>query len=240
MKAKGMNKMPTLVQCVVQPPAPVWLPVASEPGVFPVRRVYCVGRNYLDHIREMGADERDPPFFFQKPADAIVQDATVVPYPSCTADLQYEVELVLAIGQEGAEIEVAQAMDHVYGFAVGIDLTRRDLQLAARKSGRPWEAGKSFDHSAPCGALMPLTRQSLPDDEEIELLVNGIVRQNARLSQMIWNCAEVVSQLSRQYRLFPGDLVYTGTPAGVGPVQPGDRMEARIGRGSALTITVGR
>lgn len=215
------------------------LPVAGVQGHFPVRRIYCVGRNYLEHIREMGADEREPPFFFQKPPDSLVRDGGVVPYPSCTQDLQHEVELVLAIGREGADIPKEDVTPYLYGFSVGVDLTRRDMQLAARKAGRPWEAGKSFDHSAPCADLLPIARVPLPADDLIELSVNGQARQRARLSQMIWSPLEVVSQLSRLYRLYPGDLVFTGTPAGVGTVWPGDRITARVGDHCSLSIRVG-
>ncbi|MBT2304049.1 fumarylacetoacetate hydrolase family protein [Variovorax paradoxus] len=196
-------------------------------GAFPVRRIYCVGRNYTDHILEMGGDTREPPFFFQKPADAIVHDGGVVPYPSCTSDFQHEVELVLAIGREGSNIARADAAAHVWAASVGIDLTRRDVQIQARKSGRPWEIGKSFDHSAPCGDLVPINGQ-LPVRGAIELRVNGQLRQRGDLAQLIWACDEIVSQLSQQYRLVPGDLIYTGTPAGVGSVIPGDRVEASI------------
>lgn len=224
---------------VFTPPPCSSLPVASSRHHFPVRRIYCVGRNYLEHIREMGADARDPPFFFQKPADAVVHDGELVPYPSCTGDLQHEVELVLAIGRAGSSIPVSHALNYVFGYAVGIDLTRRDLQVAARKSGRPWEAGKSFDHSAPCAALVPVEHTPMPADELIELSVNGKPRQSARLSQMIWSPAEVISQLSLHYHLHPGDLVFTGTPAGVGPLWPGDHVTARLGERSTLAICIG-
>jgi fumarylpyruvate hydrolase len=204
---------------------------------FPVRRIYCVGRNYADHIKEMGGDERDPPFFFQKPTDAIVANGAQVPYPMLTEDFQHEVELVLAIGREGAHISLADAADHVFGIAVGIDLTRRDVQVLARKTGRPWEIGKSFDQSAPCGNLLPL-RSPLPGHGSIVLTVNGEVRQQGDLGQMIWSSAEIIRELSCQYRLFPGDLIYTGTPAGVGPVAPGDRVHARITGLPELHITI--
>jgi fumarylpyruvate hydrolase len=208
-------------------PATVTVPVTGG-RMFPVRRIYCVGRNYAEHIREMGGDERELPFFFQKPTDAIVLDGAQVPYPPITNDLQHEVELVLAIGAAGAGIPKEQAALHVFGVAVGIDLTRRDLQIAARKSGRPWEIGKAFDHSAPCSDIAPRPAQPLPKEGSIELQVNGASRQSADLAQMIWAADEIVSKLSEHYVLMPGDLIYTGTPAGVGPLHAGDTVEARI------------
>jgi fumarylpyruvate hydrolase len=212
---------------VFAPPPVVTLPVAGSDQRFAVRRIYCVGRNYADHIREMGGDEREPPFFFQKPTDAIVPSGAAVVYPSCTSDFQHEVELVLAIGREGRDIARADASRHVYAVGVGIDLTRRDVQVAARKSGRPWEIGKSFDQSAPCSELR-LLADGLPNKGRVELEVNGELKQSGDIAHMIWSCAEIVSQLSSQYRLMPGDLIYTGTPAGIGPLQPGDHVVARI------------
>jgi fumarylpyruvate hydrolase len=220
------------------PPPQVAVAVASTQASFPVRRIYCVGRNYAAHIREMGGDERDPPFFFQKPADAIVPDGAQVPYPPFTKDLQYEVELVLAIGKGGCDIDLADAADHVFGLAVGIDLTRRDVQVAARKAGRPWEVGKAFDHSAPIGTIHPLGSAPLPRTGAISLSVNGDVKQSGDLVQLIWNCAEIISQLSAQHRLEPGDLIYTGTPAGVGPVVPGDMIEGMVENLDRIAITV--
>lgn len=206
---------------------------------FPVRRIYCVGRNYLEHIREMKeGDERDPPFFFQKPADAIVADGGTVPYPPATADLQYEVELVVAIGSRARDVPVSRALAAVYGYAVGIDLTRRDRQREAFAKGLPWEIGKSFDHSAPCGHLHPAAVVGHRLTGEIRLSVNGEVRQRGDLRQMIWNVPEIVAQLSRLYALEPGDLVLTGTPAGVGPVRPGDRLEASVEGLSPLAVTI--
>jgi fumarylpyruvate hydrolase len=212
---------------VFAPPPVVAIPVAGSDQRFAVRRIYCVGRNYVDHIREMGGDEREPPFFFQKPTDAIVPSGGEVAYPSCTSDFQHEVELVLAIGREGRDIASADAAQHVYAVGVGIDLTRRDVQVAARKTGRPWEIGKSFDQSAPCSELRRLVDE-LPDKGRVELEVNGEMKQSGDIAQMIWSCAEIVSQLSSQYRLMPGDLIYTGTPAGIGPLKPGDQVVARI------------
>jgi fumarylpyruvate hydrolase len=196
---------------------------------FPVRRVYCIGRNYLAHIREMGeADERDPPIFFQKPGDAIVEEGRPLPYPSATADYQYEAELVVAIGQPGQDIVPAQALNHVYGYAVGLDMTRRDLQRALAKAGHPWENGKSFDHSSPCGEIVPVALCGHPARGALTLAVNGQARQRTDLSQLIWTVPEIIANLSRLYRLMPGDLIYTGTPDGVGPVTAGDELLADI------------
>jgi fumarylpyruvate hydrolase len=207
-------------------------------GFFPVRRIYCVGRNYLDHIREMKeADERDPPFFFQKPRDAIVLDGARVPYPPFTSDFQFEVELVAALGSGGRDIAVEAANSLIWGYAVGIDFTRRDRQRDARDLRLPWEVGKSFDASAPCG---PIARKDPAHFEHcaITLAVNGVERQRGNIGQMIWNIPEVIAQLSKQVTLEAGDLIYTGTPAGVGPVVPGDLITARIDGLPSLTITI--
>jgi fumarylpyruvate hydrolase len=221
-------------------PEPVTLPIASSTRVFPVRRVYCVGRNYVSHIREMAeADERDDPFFFQKPRDAVVRSATVVPYPPATNDFEYEGELVVAIGAGGSAIPVQEADKHVFGLAAGIDLTRRDLQVEARQRGWPWEMGKSFDASAPVGAITPVSGLHAVKDGELRLAVNGVERQKTALSLMIWSPAEIVSRLSRQYRLEPGDLVMTGTPAGVGALAPGDAIHLEITGLEPLDITIG-
>jgi fumarylpyruvate hydrolase len=218
---------------------PTVLPVVGG-GLFPVRRIYCVGRNYVSHIREMKeADERDPPFFFQKPRDAIVNDGATVPYPSDTDDFQYEIELVAAIGKDGRDIDVAKALDHVWGYAVGIELTRRDRQRDARDLQLPWEAGKSFDHSAPCGPIYPAAKVGHPAAGAITLAVNGTEHQRGDLKEMIWNVPEIVAQLSRQMLLKVGDLIMTGTPAGVGPVVPGDVMVGAIDGLGTITITVG-
>lgn len=223
---------------VFAPPPVVSVPIVGTKALFPVRRIYCVGRNYLDHIREMGQDERKPPFFFQKPADAIVHSGRTVAYPVSTSDFQFEIELVLAIGKGGLDISEEEAAGHVFGAAVGIDFTRRDLQLEARQAGRPWEPGKSFDQSAPIGSIVPLENGSLPVAGVISLYVNDVKRQSGNLAHLIWNCAEIVAQLSRHYRLEPGDLIYTGTPAGVGPVTSGDRIVGKIERLPDLHITV--
>lgn len=229
----------TEVAYVVDPAPRVAVPVLGTQALYPVRRIYCVGRNYAEHIREMGGDERQPPFFFQKPTDAIELDGAQIPYPTITSDFQHEIELVLAIGRGGSDIPLEQAADHVFGQAVGIDLTRRDVQIDARKSGRPWEIGKGFDKSAPIGLLHPTNGGPLLDAGSIILTVNDEVCQEGDLAQMIWNSAEIISQLSRQYRLEPGDLIYTGTPAGVGPLVPGDVVQGQVADLTLLTITIG-
>jgi fumarylpyruvate hydrolase len=208
-------------------------------GAFPVRRIYCVGRNYLDHIREMKeADERDPPFFFQKPRDAIVLDGGRVPYPPFTSDFQFEVELVVALGKSGRGLPVERANDLIWGYAVGIDFTRRDRQRDARDMRLPWEAGKSFDASAPCGPIARVADPAQFKDCAIALSVNGTERQRGNTGQMIWSVPEVIAQLSRQVRLEAGDLIYTGTPSGVGPVVPGDVITAHIDGLPPLTLTI--
>ncbi len=220
---------------VFEPPAPVTVPVAGG-GLFPVRRIYCVGRNYLEHIREMGNDERDPPFFFSKPADAVVLGDEPVPYPPQTADLHHEIELVVAIGRNGRDIAVADVLAHVYGYAAGLDMTRRDLQAQAKKAGRPWEMAKAFDHSAPIGTIEPAEAIGHPDKGAITLSVNGEERQRGDLSEQIWSVAEAISYLSGFVELRAGDLIMTGTPSGVGAVVAGDVLEGRIeGVGSVRT-----
>jgi fumarylpyruvate hydrolase len=205
------------------------LAIRGSPLRFPVRRVYCIGRNYLAHIREMGeADERDPPIFFQKPGDAVVEQGTPLPYPSATSDYQYEAELVVAIGRAGRDIPIEHALEHVYGYAVGLDMTRRDLQRAAAKAGHPWENGKSFDHSAPCSEVVPVALCGHPGRGALTLSVNGQQRQHTDLASLIWSVPEIIAKLSTLYRLMPGDLIYTGTPDGVGPVKPGDTMVASV------------
>jgi fumarylpyruvate hydrolase len=213
----------------VFPPSVTTLAIVGSEDRFPVRRVYCVGRNYVAHIREMKeGDERDPPFFFQKPSDAVVSEGAVVPYPPATEDFQFEVELVVAIGNTARNVPVASALDVVFGYGVGVDLTRRDRQRESFKKGLPWEIGKSFDHSAPCGPLHTVASVGHRLEGGISLSVNGEVRQQGDLRQMIWNTPEIIANLSTQYRLEPGDLILTGTPAGVGAVVPGDRISAAI------------
>ncbi len=212
--------------------APVSAPALSIKGsaeTFPVRRIYCVGRNYAEHTREMGGDPtRDPPFFFAKPADAVVANGGDVPYPPRTSNLHHEVELVVAIGQGGAAIPVASALSHVFGYAVGDDLTRRDLQAQQKSKGLPWEISKGFDHSAPMTALHPVALVGHPDRARIWLDVNGVRRQDATLDQMTWSVAEIIAELSTFFRLERGDLIFTGTPAGIGALVPGDAVHAGI------------
>ncbi|MCP5248906.1 MAG: fumarylacetoacetate hydrolase family protein [Candidatus Accumulibacter sp.] len=221
----------------VFPPAPqVSVPVAGSDARFPVRRVYCVGRNYADHAAEMGADRREPPFFFSKPADALVAGGSEVRFPPATDNLQHEVELVVALAAGGADIEPSQALALVYGYAVGLDLTRRDLQLAAKDKGHPWDMAKGFDQSAPIGAIQPLPAVGHPASGAIWLKVNGQLRQNGDLQQMSWKVAEVIAKLSTYVALAPGDLIFTGTPAGVSKVQRGDLLEAGIDGVGELTV----
>jgi fumarylpyruvate hydrolase len=225
---------------VLASPPVVTLPVAGGDGLFPVRRIYCVGRNYVEHIREMKeGDERDPPFFFQKPRDAIVMSGATIPYPVGTADFQHEIELVIAIGKAGRAIRAAAALDHVYGYAIGIDLTRRDRQVDMRKRMLPWEAGKAFDRSAPCGPLHPASLVGHRLEGAIALSVNGQERQRGDLSQMIWNVPEIVAKLSEDYALEAGDIIMSGTPAGVGPVVPGDEMTGAIDGLGEISIVIG-
>ena len=219
------------------PPTPT-LAVEGEKGRFPVFRIFCVGRNYAEHAREMGHDpNREPPFFFMKPASAVVTDNADFPYPSATKDVHHEMELVVAIGKGGANIPAAKALDHVYGYAVGLDMTRRDLQGEAKKMGRPWEMGKSFDNSAPCTALKTAAMVGHPAKGAIWLKVNGKITQEGDLSQMIWNVPETISYLSQLITLRAGDLIMSGTPAGVGPVKAGDRLEGHVDGVGDLTVT---
>ena len=217
------------------------LPIAESNQVFPVGRIYCVGRNYAEHAREMGHDpEREPPFFFMKPADAIVQNGAAIAFPQATQDLHHEIEMVVAIGRDGGEIPVEKALDYVYGYGVGLDMTRRDLQGAAKKMGRPWEMGKAFDNSAPCTALKTAAMIGHPARGAIWLKVNGKITQKGDLSEMIWNVPETISYLSQLVTLRAGDLIMSGTPAGVGPVKPGDRLEGHVDGVGDLTVTYAR
>ncbi|TJZ94221.1 fumarylacetoacetate hydrolase family protein [Paracoccus gahaiensis] len=211
----------------VLPPAPVpSVPVEGATDRFAVRRIFCVGRNYADHAREMGHDpDREPPFFFTKPADALLTGDADLPWPPATQDLHFEGELVVALGAGGSDIAAAKAGGLIWGYAAGNDLTRRDLQAEAKRMGRPWDMAKGFDGSAVCGPLQP---GAPADDARLVAEVNGQVRQDGRLSQMIWPVAEIIAHLSRLVRLEPGDLIFTGTPAGVGALQPGDEVVVRI------------
>ena len=213
---------------VIAPPALVAVPVSGG-GRFPVRRIFCVGRNYPEHAREMGHDpQREPPFFFTRPADAVVTSGAETPYPPATTDLHHEIELVVAIGKEGAAIAVADALDHVWGYAAGIDLTRRDLQAAAKKLARPWDMAKAFDHSAPIGDIVPATRIGHPAKGPIALTINGRGRQLGDIADMVWPVPDAIAYLSTLVTLMPGDLIFTGTPAGVSSVERGDLLEGTI------------
>lgn len=225
------------MQYVIPPPEMATLPVVSGPGLFPVRKIYCVGQNYAEHAREMGGDpERNPPFFFCKPAWAAYR-GEVFPYPSLSQNVHHEVELVVALKAGGKDLPVERTAELIYGYAVGLDMTRRDLQAQAKASGRPWDSAKGFDFSAPCSALVA-AHEWTPRAAEIWLEVNGERRQQGNLQQMIWSVAEILSHLSRLFHLQPGDLVFTGTPAGVGPVERGDVLLAGIEGLAQLNLRV--
>ena len=216
-----------MAEYVIAPPTQPYVPVRGG-GRFPVRRIYCVGRNYAEHAREMGhAPDREPPVVFMKPADALVLGGAPMPYPPMTKDLHHELELVAALGSGGTDIAEGDALGKVWGYAVGLDMTRRDLQGEAKKQGRPWDMGKGFDRSAPMGEMVPAAEVN-PTQGRIELRVNGEVRQNSDLSQMIWSVAETIAYLSRLVRLEPGDLIMTGTPAGVAAVGRGDELVGTV------------
>jgi fumarylpyruvate hydrolase len=221
--------------------APPIVSLPSPPGKpFPVRRIFCVGQNYRDHTKEMGENpETDPPFFFMKPAGAIVQNGSSVRYPPGTGDFQHEVELVVALGRGGRNVPPDDANDMIFGYAVGLDMTKRDVQAELRKRGRPWEMAKAFDFSAPCSAVTPKASTGPIVEGKIECRVNGKVRQSGDLSAMIWAVPQIISYLSKQIEIMPGDLIFTGTPAGVGPVDKGDKVEATIAGLEPLVIEIG-
>ncbi|WP_224815466.1 fumarylacetoacetate hydrolase family protein [Hasllibacter sp. MH4015] len=224
----------------VFPPAPpVSLPVAGQADRFAIRRIFCVGRNYAEHAREMGHDDREPPFFFMKPADAVVEHGATVPYPPGTSDLHYEAELVVAIGTGGRNIEKVNAVNHIYGYACGNDLTRRDLQAAAKKAGRPWDMAKGFDQSAVIGPIHRAEDVGHIDRAAITLRLNGDIRQSSDVADMIWATDEIIAHLSGLIEFAPGDLIMTGTPAGVGALQPGDRAVVSINGLPDLSVTIG-
>lgn len=221
----------------------ITIPIIGESDVFPVRRIYCIGRNYAAHAREMGSDPtREPPFFFQKPADAIqvVTPGVVAdhPYPSLTRNYHYEVELVVALAKGGRDIATADALDHVYGYSLGLDMTRRDLQREMGDQKKPWEIGKSFDHAAPVGPIHPVAKVGHFTDGAIWLKVNGQTRQSATLKYMIWSVAEQISRLSQAFELMPGDIIYSGTPENVGPVVRGDLIEIHIDGLPELSVRI--
>jgi len=215
------------------------VPVAGQKGRFPVHRIYCVGRNYAAHAREMGKDpEREPPFFFLKPADAVVPEGGEVHYPPGTSNLHHEIELVVALHRSGFQIPAARALEHVYGYAVGLDMTRRDLQFQARDMGRPWDFGKAFDESAPITAIYPVASHGHHSAGAITLAVNGELRQQGDLKDMIWNVPDTLAFLSNYYRLQAGDLIFTGTPAGVGAVVRGDKLVGKVEGLAELHVTI--
>ncbi|NMM05353.1 fumarylacetoacetate hydrolase family protein [Polaromonas sp.] len=227
---------------VFTPPAMVSVPVVGSENRFPVHRIYCVGRNYEEHAKEMGFTGREPPFFFMKPADALVvveADSTgTMPYPSLTKNFHHEIELVVAIGTGGKNIKAADAHKHIYGYAVGLDMTRRDLQGEMKKQGRPWCIGKAFDHSAPIGPITPVAQAGDAQNAEISLQVNGQERQRSHVSKLIWNIGETIEHLSAAWELQPGDLIYSGTPEGVAAVVSGDTLVGKVAGLSTLTIQV--
>ena len=222
----------------IETPPVVALPVAGQDMLFPVRRIYCIGRNYAAHAIEMGHDpDREDPFFFQKNPNNLDTSGTF-PYPPHTSDVHYEAEMLVALKTGGANIPVEKALDHVFGYGLALDMTRRDLQGIAKKAGRPWEIGKAFEQSAPCGPVLPVSEVGHPDQGRLELKVNGKVRQEGDLNQMIWKVPEMISYLSEYFELAPGDIILSGTPSGVGPVSKGDKMELSIDALGSLTVTV--
>ena len=221
-------------------PAPVaTLPIRGTAELFPVHRIYCVGRNYAAHAVEMGFDpDKEAPFFFQKNPDNLVPGGGEFPYPPASGDVHHEIELVVALHKGGTDIPVEDALNHVFGYAVGLDMTRRDLQGEAKKLGRPWEVGKAFEQSAPCAEIVPATAIGHPDSGAVRLTVNGDLRQEGDLNQLIWKVPEMVSYLSGFFALQPGDLIFSGTPSGVGPVVRGDRLHGEIAGIGQLDVTV--
>lgn len=229
----------SMVAYVIPPRMQPALPVSGREEMFPVHRIYCVGRNFADHAIEMGHDpSREAPFFFQKNPDCLVRSGASIPYPPLTHDLHHEVELVVALKSGGDNIPVEQALACVYGYGVGIDLTRRDLQGEMKKAGRPWEIGKAFEQSAPCSALVPADVIGHPAQGRIYLNVNGKPKQEGNLNQMIWKVPEMISTLSTLFTLVPGDLIYCGTPAGVGPVEKGDVLDGGVDGVGTINLTV--
>ena len=227
---------------VFAPPATVSVPVVGQPARFPVHRIYCVGRNYEDHAKEMGFTGREPPFFFMKPADAVVVvDAGTtgsMAYPTLTKNLHHEIELVAAIGTGGKNIKAADAHKHIFGYAVGLDMTRRDLQNDMKKQGRPWDIGKSFEQSAPIGPIVPVAQAGDVEKAEISVQVGGTDRQRSNVSKLIWNIAETIEQLSAAWELAPGDLIFSGTPEGVAAVVSGDTLVGAVAGLPSLTVKI--
>lgn len=224
---------------VISPPPVTALPIEGSDGQFPVRRIYCIGRNYAEHAIEMGHDpDKEPPFFFQKNPDNLLPEGKDFPYPAKSTDVHFEIELVVALKSGGTNIPVDKALDHVFGYAVGLDMTRRDLQGEAKKLGRPWEIGKAFEHSAPCGPIVPAEKVGELTQGAVTLEVNGDLRQKGDINQMIWKIPEMISYLSEYFSLAPGDLIMSGTPAGVGAVKRGDRLRGRVEGVGELNVKV--
>ena len=222
----------------IQPPDVTTVPVRDTGSEFPVARIFCVGRNYAEHTIEMGGDpDREPPFFFMKPADAVVPTGSRLPFPTQTNELHHEIELVVAMGKGGVDIDQQEALAHVYGYAVGLDMTRRDLQSQAKKAGRPWDMAKGFDESAPTSPIRPASEIGHPDRGEIWLRVDDELRQSGDLSQQIWKVPEAISYLSGLVTLRPGDLLMTGTPSGVGRIEPGNRLQGHIDGIGEVVVT---
>ncbi|MGZ5787381.1 MAG: fumarylacetoacetate hydrolase family protein [Ramlibacter sp.] len=224
----------------ITPPATPSLAIAGSNERFPIRRVFCVARNYAAHAREMGANpDREPPFFFTKPADAVVPAAGVVPHPPASKDMHHEVEMVVAIGKAGANVDPSDALSLVWGYGAGLDLTCRDLQAAAKEAGRPWDFAKGFDASGPCSELHPVSEVGHPNNARVWVEVNGVVKQDGNLDEMIWKVPEVIAAISRYVALQPGDLIFSGTPAGVGPLVPGDRVRGGVDGVAGFQLEIG-
>jgi fumarylpyruvate hydrolase len=224
---------------VITPANVPYLEVRGSTGKFPVHRIYCVGRNYADHAIEMGHDpDKEAPFFFQKNPDNLVIGNHEFPYPPMSSDVHHEIELVVALHSGGCNISAGKALTHVYGYAVGLDMTRRDLQGEAKKMGRPWEIGKAFEHSAPCSEVVPVSETGHPDQGSVTLKINGTLRQQGDLNQLIWKVPEIIATLSGLFALKAGDLIMTGTPAGVGPVNRGDRLDGHIEGVGSLQVNI--
>lgn len=223
----------------IDPPTQAYLDIVDSEEKFPVRRIYCIGKNYVAHIREMNADERDPPVIFQKPTDAVVRNGGKIAYPVFTGNFHYECELIVALKSGGYNIPVAEASSHIFGYAVGLDMTRRDLQTEALAKGLPWEATKAFDQSAPIGPVSTVEDVGILESAPIKLAVNGAMKQDSDISLMIWTVDEIISKISEQHRLEPGDVIMTGTPAGVGAVVTGDVLDCEVGGLSPMQVTIG-
>ncbi|SEN72387.1 fumarylpyruvate hydrolase [Loktanella fryxellensis] len=228
-----------MTRFAIDPPAPAYLDIVNSDEKFPVRRIYCIGKNYVAHVKEMNADERDPPVIFMKPADAIVRGGGEIPYPVFTENFHYEVELVVALKSGGYNIKAEDAASHIYGYAIGLDMTRRDHQVNVLANGLPWEITKAFDKSAPIGPLSKLSDVGLKEQAHITLAVNGDVKQDADVDLMIWNTNEIIAKISEQHELRAGDIIMTGTPAGVGAVVTGDVLDCTVEGLEPLTVTIG-